>query len=258
MVRITFDDVLHWQPVDMVMREQQELDAWMVEKLLLITDRVAAGEPLQYVTGVARFHGLQFHVTPAVLIPRPETEQLVDLIVDENKRDDLRILDLGTGSGCIAIALARALKWPQVTALDVSGDALAVARENAAALKARVTFKQADMLALKGGSLGEWDVIVSNPPYVCRSEAATMETHVKDYEPEGALFVPDDNPLLFYRAIASFAASSLAPQGRVYVEVNSRFATQVAALFERSGLSQVAVYNDFAALPRFVTAVLER
>lgn len=255
MVRIVFEEIMHWSTVDMVLREDRELDEWEEKRLSEITQRVADGEPLQYVLGVARFHGLRFAVTPAVLIPRPETEQLVDMIVDENPREDLRVLDLGTGSGCIAISLARALKFPQVTALDISEEALAVASTNAKSLKARVNFVRDDILTLPAIGTARWDIIVSNPPYVCRSEAATMESHVVGHEPSNALFVPDDDPLRYYRPLIKHAAATLHQGGRLYLEVNSRYADEVAALAQDAGLADARVHVDFTGRPRFVTGV---
>lgn len=252
MVRVVFEELMHWSTVDMVLREERELDDAETARLDEVSRRVAGGEPLQYVLGVARFHGLRFAVTPAVLIPRPETEQLVDLIVDENPRDDLRVLDLGTGSGCIAIALARALKFARVTAIDISAEALAVAQENARALKARVNFERADILALPATSGAQWDIVVSNPPYVCLSEAAMMEEHVLAHEPAGALFVPDDDPLRYYRPLVAYAAATLSRGGRLYLEVNSRYADDVAALARRAGLAEARVHLDFTGRPRFV------
>ena len=175
------------------------------------------------------------------------------LIIDENTASDLRVLDMGTGSGCIAISLARALKFAQVDALDVSRDALAVARENAAALKVKVRFFESDMLAPQPA--GRYDIIVSNPPYVCWSEREVMERHVKDYEPGQALFVPDNDPLLFYKAIAPYAAQSLERGGRLYLEINQRFGNEVRRLLEENGFIEVRVIDDSYGKPRFVIGV---
>lgn len=254
MTRMAFETYLRWTPVDMVLHEADELPPFVSEKMEAVAARVAAGEPIQYVLGVARFHGHNFKVTPAVLIPRPETEQLVDLIVSENTGTDLRVLDLGTGSGCIAVSLARALKFAQVTAVDISEEALAVARDNAAALKVRVRFERADILTLRPAP-ASLDIVVSNPPYVCRSEAATMEPHVLRHEPHTALFVPDDDPLRHYRAILPFAAAALVPGGRLYLEVNRRYGGEVASLARGGGFDDVRLLNDFAGNPRFVAAV---
>ena len=189
-----------------------------------------------------------------MLIPRPETEQLVDLIVDENSASDLRVLDIGTGSGCIAISLARALKFAQVDALDVSRDALAVARENAAALKVRVNFFESDILSPQPAA--RYDIIVSNPPYVCWNERESMECNVKDYEPGQALFVPDNDPLLFYKAIAPYAAQSLEKGGRLYLEINQRFGQEVKKLLEENGLDEIRIIEDSYGNTRFAAAVM--
>ena len=246
MIRIICEDVLNYDPVDVALRQESELPEFAPERIAEVIARLQRHEPLQYVVGNARFHGHRFKVTPAVLIPRPETEQLVDVIIDENTASDLRVLDMGTGSGCIAISLARALKFAQVDALDVSRDALAVARENAAALKVKVRFFESDMLAPQPA--GRYDIIVSNPPYVCWSEREVMERHVKDYEPGQALFVPDNDPLLFYKAIAPYAAQSLERGGRLYLEINQR-------LLEENGFIEVRVIDDSYGKPRFVIGV---
>ena len=188
MTRVIFEDVLLWKPVDIVMRDQEPLPSFFDTKLNGIIDRLLRHEPLQYILGKARFHGHSFAVTPATLIPRPETEQLVDMIVDQNPGSDLRVLDIGTGSGCIAISLARALKFAHVTATDISPQALAVAQQNAAALKTRVSFVQQDILTTQAPREA-WDIIVSNPPYITMSERSAMERNVLDYEPGSALFV---------------------------------------------------------------------
>lgn len=251
MCEMIFETVLGWRPVDILMRDDSELPAFAPGRFEEIVTRVERGEPLQYVLGVARFHGHEFKVTPATLIPRPETEQLVDMVVDAcGDRDDLRVLDIGTGTGCIALSLARALRFPRVTALDVSRAALAVASENASRLRVKVDFVQCDIL--RETPRGEWDVIVSNPPYVRESERATMERHVTDYEPAGALFVPDADPLLFYRAIAGYAARSLSPGGRLFLEINSALSKETTAAVAAAGISRVETVRDFNGLPRFV------
>ena len=253
MTRIIFEDVLLWQPVDIVMRDGEQLPEFFDSRLASIITRLKQHEPLQYILGKARFHGHSFAVTPATLIPRPETEQLVDMIVDENPGSDLAVLDIGTGSGCIAISLARALKFAQVTATDVSPDALAVARHNATALKTRVRFIEQDILTCSAPSQA-WDIIVSNPPYITEQEKATMERNVLDYEPHSALFVPNDDPMLFYRPIAAYASRSLKNGGRLYLEINRAMAQQVSDILRQAGLSNIHIHNDFNGNNRFITA----
>ena len=253
MTRVIFEDVLLWKPVDIVMRDQEPLPSFFDTKLDGIIDRLLRHEPLQYILGKARFHGHSFAVTPATLIPRPETEQLVDMIVDQNPGSDLRVLDLGTGSGCIAISLARALKFAHVTATDISPQALAVAQQNAAALKTRVSFVQQDILTTQAPREA-WDIIVSNPPYITMSERSAMERNVLDYEPGSALFVPDDNPMLYYRPIAAYASLALASAGRLYLEINRAMGSQVVQTLQQAGLKNIQLHNDFNGNPRFATA----
>lgn len=252
MIRIICEDVFNCDQVDVALRPDRELPDFAPQRVTEIITRLRRHEPLQYVVGRARFHGHVFKVTPAVLIPRPETEQLVDLIIDENPGTDLRVLDMGTGSGCIAISLARALKFAQVDALDISRDALAVARDNAAALKVQVRMFESDMLSPQPP--GRYDIIVSNPPYVCWSEREAMDRNVKDYEPGQALFVPDNDPLMFYKAIAPYASRSLEPGGRLYLEINQRYGNEVRQLLEENGLEDVRIIEDSYGKVRFATA----
>ena len=254
MIRVICEDVFNYDPVDVALRQESELPEFAPRRLDDIIARLQRHEPLQYIVGHARFHGHRFKVTPATLIPRPETEQLVDLIIDENPRSDLRVLDMGTGSGCIAISLARALKFAQVDALDVSRDALAVARDNAAELKVKVRFFESDMLAEQPAAT--YDIIVSNPPYICWSEREALERNVKDYEPGQALFVPDNDPLLFYKAIARYAARSLDRGGRLYLEINQRFGNEVKRLLQDNGFDEVRIMEDSYGKVRFAAAAL--
>ncbi len=256
MWRLVMKHVMNYEPVDMILRGDHELPGFFSEKLHDITSRLLAHEPIQYILGKAQFHGHEFTVTPATLIPRPETEQLVDIIVDENPDSDLRVLDIGTGSGCIAVSLALALKWAQVTAIDISQDALDIAKENAVTNKAKVQYLKADALKLTTLPCEPLDIIVSNPPYVCESERSGMENNVLDYEPHTALFVPDDDPLRFYRAIARYAANALTPGGRIYLEINRKYGSEIASLLTKQGFEDATVMLDSFGNARFVKAAL--
>lgn len=256
LARMVVEEVLHYSPVDVLLRGNVEQDEVLVERIRSIAGRLCKGEPIQYIFGHARFHGHEFKVTPATLIPRPETELLVDMITDDaGGVADLRVLDIGTGSGCIAISLALALRWPEVEAFDISAEALAVAKENAASLKVKVDFVQTDILTAvpEADSL---DVVVSNPPYICESERADMERNVLEHEPATALFVPDSDPLIFYRAIAKYAAVALKPAGRIYLEINRRFGGETCQLLEDCGFEQAQLIRDQFGNPRIVKALL--
>lgn len=253
-IRIIFHYLKGWNTVDMLVHEQEPLSPFVKSEVDGILKRLLAHEPIQYITGEARFHGLQLHVTPDVLIPRPETDELVDIICDDaGDTPDLRVLDIGTGSGCIAIALCRSLRFPSVTAIDISDKALAVAKGNAAALNARIDFIQADIFKWEPlpRSL---DIIVSNPPYVDESERAAMDANVTDYEPALALFVPDTDPLKYYRRITSVASRALAGGGRLYYEINPRHATELAGLIGQEGFEDVEIVKDSSDKNRFIKA----
>lgn len=220
-----------------------------------IIQRLEKAEPGQYVLGVADFCGRQFHVAPGVLIPRPETAELCQLITSDGSFRPTRILDIGTGSGCIAITLALDIPGSKVTAWDISDEALSIARDNAEALKADVCFEHRDALALRALSdFGSWDLIVSNPPYICESEADEMDGNVLNYEPEEALFVPDDDPLQFYRPIMNYAQSALAEGGRLYFEINPLYDDFIEERLLELGFNDVGGIDDQFGKTRFVKA----
>ena len=254
-LRIIFEDVLHMTPVDMVLRADMDVAEFFPARLDEIIARQQRHEPLQYILGQTRFAGLTLRVTPDVLIPRPETERLVDLIVDRHgHQTDLAVLDACTGSGCIAIALARALRFARVDGFDLSDKALAVARDNVNRLRVDVDLWQADLLRMVPEASPCYNIVVSNPPYVCVSERASMDANVTGYEPSTALFVPDEDPLKYYRPLCAYAVSALMPKGCLYLEVNSRFARDVAQLATASGLDDAQVLNDQYGHPRYVIA----
>jgi release factor glutamine methyltransferase len=219
--------------------------------------RLRAYEPVQYVLGETEFAGLRLKVSPAVLIPRPETEELVEWIVQDcalAPQPPGALLDLGTGSGAIAVALAKKLAPVRTLALDLSPAALAVARENAAQCGADVAFFQADMLDLRPGDWPALDLIVSNPPYVCQGEAAQMHPNVLHHEPHLALFVPDADPLRFYRAMCQFARQKLKPGGRIYLEINEQLGAETAELLVSLGLRNPQLRRDLHGKERMLRA----
>lgn len=201
-----------------------------------------AGRPLQYVLGETEFYGRSLKVNESVLIPRPETEELVRWIAEEHRNASPRIIDIGTGSGAIAIALATELPGAEVSALDISPEALETARENAERNEVRVSFLQCDILREKPA--GKFDVIVSNPPYVRESEKTEMRSNVLDHEPGTALFVPDSDPLLFYREIAAWGREALNDGGTLYFEINEAFGPETGELLSALGYGHVEVRKD--------------
>ncbi len=252
-IRLIFRQLKGWTPVDIVLHGQDSLSDSLRAEIEGIVARLEKHEPIQYILGEAHFYGYDFHVSEATLIPRPETEELIEMIVaDADSRTDLRVLDLGTGSGVIAIALALHLKFPQVEALDISSQAIAVARQNASRLKAKVRLLQADIFNLPAQP-DSLDIVVSNPPYVLESEKAQMEPNVLDYEPATALFVDDSNPLVYYTSIARFAAEALVAGGRLYFEINPLKAADMVSMVTSLGFQDVELHRDIHNRQRFLS-----
>lgn len=257
-------------------QEAGELSLWLMEHFLglkrseLLQDKAvleipqAMGlalealmrqEPIQYILGKAPFYGREFRVSNAVLIPRNETEELVHLIIKENKIPNPSILDIGTGSGCIPISLALEIPGSKVAALDISVEALAVAKENARKLQASVDFYQVDIIK-DSIPVDNLDIIVSNPPYVKYSEKELMHPNVLDHEPHVALFVFDEDPLIFYREIAIKAKHSLKPEGKLYFEINEALGTMAKELIHEIGYSDIRILKDLNNKDRILTAIL--
>lgn len=227
-----------------------------------LQQRLLTGEPVQYILGEAEFGGRTFHVEPGVLIPRPETYELCQWIMEEGKgvKEEERktsILDIGTGSGCIACTLAAELPSTQITAWDISDVALRIAAENAKRTNAHISFKKVDILNPQFPILhSQFDIVVSNPPYICNKERATMERNVLEHEPALALFVPDNDPLLFYRAIARYAAKALRPGGTLYFEINPLYVNEMKQMLSEEGFSHTEIRNDQFGKQRFTKSCL--
>lgn len=232
----------------------EEMTAEKTAELNKIFGRLTEGEPVQYVLGRAEFCGRWFSVRPGVLIPRPETEELCAWITADSKASaSPKVLDIGTGSGCIAITLQLDMPESKVTAWDISADALDVARENAQQLGANVNFVKQD--ALNAKPEGEWDVIVSNPPYICEKEKKDMAVNVLEHEPHTALFVPDADPLLFYRAITRLAVQTLSKGGRLYFEINPIYADDTCRMMQAEGMTAVELRSDMYGKQRMAKGV---
>ena len=264
-VRMLLEELAGLSLADLYAGGIDRLDDAQRQQIERAMARLEVGEPIQYVLGRACFCGRSFAVAPGVLIPRPETEELCRLIMNTHPSESLNILDIGTGSGCIAITLALEMPDAEVEAVDISPEALAIAEANAARLGAKVSFHQYDILSEDSLPLGrgrgwvapstpKYDIIVSNPPYICERERADMERNVLDYEPHTALFVPDDDPLLFYRAIGQKALTMLVPGGILCFEINPLYCDQLIELLRSQGYCEVEAVSDSFGKRRFVTA----
>lgn len=262
--RILIEELFGLSYADIVCGATEQLSADDTLRLDTAVRRIEQGEPLQHVLGYADFCGNRFSVNSSVLIPRPETEWLVDegaklmdgcIASDETQHkaphSPKRILDIGTGSGCIAISLKLRLGDAYVEAWDISEEALRTAQDNADALKAEVVFRKRDALRADN-TAAPWDLIVSNPPYICDSERSAMDDNVLLHEPHTALFVPDDDPLRFYRAIARYALLTLNIGGSLLFECNTRYAEATGKMLSDMGFEEVTVSDDCFGLPRFV------
>lgn len=235
--------------IELMPDQQQQINS--------IIERLKKYEPIQYILEETEFFGLPFHVNENVLIPRPETEELVELILKENDKAGLCVLDIGTGSGAIAIALAKQLKESDVMAWDISHKALDVAVLNSKANSAPVSFKQVDVL-LNYPLDKKFDIIVSNPPYVLENEKESMEQNVLGYEPHVALFVPNNDPLLFYKRIADIAKGLLNTGGKLYFEINQAKGKEVVNLLNEKGFISVARFQDLSKKDRMVRAIFKQ
>lgn len=239
---------------DLLVNAEMEFSPENVKFLKQAVDRLLANEPIQHILGEADFYGRQFKVNADVLVPRQETEELIRLIVNENKQNEPKILDIGTGSGCIACSLAKEIAGSEVHALDVSEKALEVAKENSNLLQAGVVFSKLDVLA-QDLPEKEFDIIVSNPPYVLESEKAGMHRNVLGFDPHLALFVDDTDPLLFYHVIADKSHASLKKGGRLYFEINEKFGNEISCLLTDFAFSKVTIHQDLHGKDRFVSGM---
>jgi len=253
-----FEYMLGWSRATVQLNKGRLLDDHNEARFLDALCRLTMGEPIQYIIGSTEFCGLTLRVQPGVLIPRPETEELVIIVTRENQslRDQkISILDLGTGSGCLALAMKRAFPIANVTGIEKYTDALDMARQNAVANGLEVEFREGDILQPDTFKLDvSYHLMLSNPPYIPESERENMSRHVVDHEPEHALFVPDDHPLLFYEAVASIALDHLKPTGLLYVEIHEEYGETTTILFREKGFVAVDTIRDIYGKNRFIRA----
>ncbi len=264
LIRILFRYYYNMSPVDMHLRANEEIPDGNILHIQVAVDELKKYRPIQYIIGETEFYGLKFMVTPDVLIPRPETEELVDWIVHEYKTHTFsdresrpKILDIGTGSGCIAISLAASLPFSEVWAMDISKQALTIARTNTGNNNVQVHVIEGDILSDNADRLFPetfFDIIVSNPPYISLPEKSSMHSNVLEYEPHQALFAPGDDPLLFYRHIAQFGLKKLQTPGRIFLETNEAFSNETATILEQYGYTDITPRKDINGKWRMISA----
>lgn len=257
---MVIEHITGYRGVERHMHSAQSLCIEQIEKLDKICDELVTHKPVQYVIGEAWFAGMKFFVNENVLIPRPETEELIEWICKETMKQTLinvDVLDIGTGSGCIPIALKMKLKHAAITSIDISKNALAVAKQNAMAMNAEIQFKEVDFLNEQQWlNFGKYDIIVSNPPYIKNSESQNMHNNVLFFEPHIALFIPDNDALLFYKKIAAFGKTHLNKGGQMFMEINEALGNETVAMLETAGYV-VELKKDMQEKDRMVKAVLQ-
>ncbi len=245
----------NWTKASYLLNKQEVISDTDTTNFLDILSQLKTSKPIQYILGETDFYGRTFRVNPAVLIPRPETEELVKWVLETVSTKNISLLDIGTGSGCIAISLKIEIPEAEVVAIDLSADALALAQENASLHKAVVTFIEKDVLQMHPTDLATtFDMVVSNPPYIALAEKELMKANVLANEPHVALFVPNTNPLIFYERIAALAQAKLNLGGFLFFEINERFGKEVLALLVKKGFKHVELRQDLSGKDRMVKA----
>jgi release factor glutamine methyltransferase len=252
MAYLLLEDVYEISKMDIAL--SKELKLFDEDSLRQKLERINAHEPIQHIIGFTYFRNRQFYVSPDVLIPRPETEELIDHVIQNLPILSPHILDIGTGTGCIPISLSLEINNAKITAIDISLKALEMAQKNASHLGANVDFIQNDFLNNSGALDAYFDIIVSNPPYIAQKEKSSMDANVLDFEPHVALFVDDQNPLVFYKAIANYGQSHLNQNGLIVVEINAHLGQETADVFKKEGYKEVKLLKDFYDKDRFILA----
>ena len=243
-IRLIFENVCQLNYTDLVLRKNKKINSLAKEKIKEIIERLKKFEPIQYILGETEFMGLKINVNSSVLIPRPETEELVNWIVELQNSNSPRILDVGTGSGCIALALKSHIQAANISAIDISVKALKVAKQNAFQNNLEVDFFYADILSWEDISWDNFDVVVSNPPYIMELEKEKMHTNVLEFEPADALFVTDSDPLIFYRIIGEIAMKYLQNYGWLFFEINENLGDEMKKLLQDLGFKNIQIKKD--------------
>jgi len=254
LIYIIFEYVLRYGKIDTEVNKDVKIEDSDYKKILSMVERLSKNEPIQYIIGETEFYDLTFKVNKYTLIPRPETEELVHLIINEQKNKDIHILDIGTGSGCIAISLAKNLVSALVSALDISHNAISTAKTNALNNNVNVNFFIQDIFKAEN-LCNKYDVIVSNPPYIRNSEKVLMQKNVLDFEPHSALFVDDEDPLIFYRTISIFAKKHLNKNGILYFEINEALGKEMREMLSALNFNKIEIIKDLFDKDRIVKAI---
>ncbi|NLA50135.1 MAG: peptide chain release factor N(5)-glutamine methyltransferase [Bacteroidales bacterium] len=254
MSAIILRDILKTPGIHHLALPETRLDHEQARKIMSVCRELKKGKPLQYILGKTEFYNCTIYLNEHTLIPRPETEELTDLVIRENRENILPVLDVGTGSGCIAIALAINLPLSKVSGFDISVEAIKKARENAVLNNARVSFTAGDLFTIGRKQFQGTGIVVSNPPYIPESEKRFMRKNVLDYEPHAALFVPDSDPMVYYRAIAGLASEILVPGGKIYLEINEAMGAELSDLLKLSGFPSPEIIRDINNRERIIKA----
>ncbi|WP_461641474.1 peptide chain release factor N(5)-glutamine methyltransferase [Labilibaculum euxinus] len=255
MAYILLEYVLNYSKSQIQLNRSENISDDDFKQIASYTHELKTSKPIQYILGKTEFYDLTFKVNKHTLIPRPETEELVHAIINENRQEGLHILDIGTGSGCIPISLAKNLKNARVSSADISAEAIEKAKENAKLNQVDVHFFHRDILSWKNVDWDNFDIIVSNPPYVTEAEKSKMEKNVLDYEPHTALFVTDHDPLIFYRTISEMALLHLKKGGKLYFEINESLGNEMVELLEQKGFNSIRLRSDINGKNRMISAI---
>ena len=251
-IYLIFEKLLDYSRTQLLLYQDKEINKNSYHKIKQITSDLKTYKPIQYILGETEFYGLKFNAVQNVLIPRPETEELVDWIIKENANKSIKILDIGTGSGCIAISLAKNLPKSIVYASDISETALKVAEQNCNLNNTNVRLLNFDILDSETELDETFDIIVSNPPYITEKEKVVMQKNVLDFEPELALFVPNEDPLLFYRSILNFGLNHLSANGQIYFEINESYGKETESLMKEKGFENIVLKKDINGKDRMI------
>ncbi len=257
LIYLIFDYLLKYTKFDIHLKKEEKITEEKEKKIINIVNQLIKHKPIQYIIGSTEFYNLHFKVNEYTLIPRQETEELVDIIISENKGKNIDILDIGTGSGCIAISLASNLPNACVSAIDISEGALHIAKSNANTNNVYIQFSKLDILDKEiRGKMSKFDIIVSNPPYIMNSEKKFIKDNVLKYEPHTALFVSDVDPLIFYRNIASFSLMHLNKGGKIYFEINEALGKEMKEMMYNMGFSSICIIKDINNKDRILKAIM--